>query len=469
VSSGGAYPGPPNPSIGRSIARLRRRWLLIGVVAMVLFSGMAGTVLGLRPQYQADGSLRVDGRQARIVGAEFLLSPLELDAETVQSEIQVLRSSDIASKVVARLGLQATEEFGHPQAPGLRERSVLAFRSALRNVWPSLDNVLPAPEERPTASATTLAVERLIATRTVEPAGRSRVILLGAVSRDPNRAADIVNTYIDVYLGQQIALKSAAARNSEAVLGRQIEVLQGEVRKADAAVESYRRSMGLYQFSDSSIVSRQLADLSDSLNKVTVARQEAEARVRELGAPLGGAVAAETLGNRLVQDLNVQESALQQREAELVTKFGPDHPAVAQVHAQLRNLEAKIRREVAKVGASLRVEVDVQRAKQAGLTEQVDWLQKKVAEYNDSSVQLRAMRQGADAARAQLEQSLKRQQEVRALATEPTSDGSLVSGARVPVTPSFPRTMPMLAVAAAASLGVAVLLALAIEGRNVAV
>lgn len=447
------------------IARLRRRWTFILLVAMLIFVPLACLILSLKPVYRADGAVRVDGRSARIVGGELLVSPLELDAETVQSEIQVLRSTDLAAAVVDRLELQKTAEFA-PTSPGLLSRAQQALNDVVLYLLPSIAPYLPPVPAAAAIDPMSLATLNLVASRSVEPAGRSRVILLSASSENPNRAAAIVNAFIDIYLAKQLSLKASAARDSEAVLLRQIESMRGEVAAAEEAVETYRRSMGMYQLNDTSIAARQLAALNDSLTTTTSLRQEAEAKLQQIKNPLGVGAVSEALNNRLLQDLNTQQATLREKQAELSARFGPNHPAIGQIAAQMREADDKIAQELNKVASSLRSDVAIQRAREVGLTEQIGRLQNDVGKYDQGSVRLRALQRVADADRVQLEQLLKRQQEVRALATEQTPDGSVVSVARVPVWPSFPQVKPMLAVAGLASLCLASLITLMAELRR---
>ena len=92
---------------------LRWRASLIGLVALatIVFAGVA--LLALPPKYKATTILLVDPRQPRVTQAE-VIAGIGADAAAVESQVELIESSAVARKVIARLSLDKDQDFARP-------------------------------------------------------------------------------------------------------------------------------------------------------------------------------------------------------------------------------------------------------------------------------------------------------------------------------------------------------------------
>src|SRR5215470_10209186 len=93
------------------LAILRWRASLIAVVtgATVLLA-VAGTVI-MPAKYKATTIVLVDPRQPRVTNSEAVISGIGSDAAAVESQVELIESSSLAGKVVAKLNLDQDSEF----------------------------------------------------------------------------------------------------------------------------------------------------------------------------------------------------------------------------------------------------------------------------------------------------------------------------------------------------------------------
>lgn len=77
----------------------RRRGLIASTIT-VLMVATGLTLLQITPRYTAVAQVMVDPRQTNVVDLEQVLSGLPANAETIQSEIEVLTSRNLASRVI---------------------------------------------------------------------------------------------------------------------------------------------------------------------------------------------------------------------------------------------------------------------------------------------------------------------------------------------------------------------------------
>src|SRR5262245_24408007 len=101
------------------LAVLRWRASLIAVVTVTMVILAAAATVIVPAKYKATTIVLVDPRQPRVTNSEAVISGIGSDAAAVESQVELIESSSLARKVVARLGLDQDPEFA---AASLLER-----------------------------------------------------------------------------------------------------------------------------------------------------------------------------------------------------------------------------------------------------------------------------------------------------------------------------------------------------------
>ena len=96
-------PGPLD--LHRLMRLLRWHMRMIATLVVVTVVG-AGVVLAiLPPKYKAVTVVLVDPRQPRVTASEAVLSGIGADAAAVESQVELIQSSALAKRVIAKLAL----------------------------------------------------------------------------------------------------------------------------------------------------------------------------------------------------------------------------------------------------------------------------------------------------------------------------------------------------------------------------
>ena len=395
--------------------------------------------------FQATALVMIEPRQSQVVEIESVLSGLPPGAETLNSEIQVIRSRRLADRVIEKLNLEADPEFN----PALRDKSLIA--SAIGWLREQKQNLLPKDEEDdssvllqadPEALKRAAIVSTLIAAVAVAPKEQSRVISVTVRSENGVKAARLANSLVDQYLVDQLEAKFEATKRANEWLQGRLEELRQVVEASERAVEDFRQEQGLVKGKDDvSLASAQVSELSSQIIIARARQAESVARlqkIEELTKRGGVESAADVLSSRLIQNLRERESDVLGRAAELSTQYGPKHPRMIAVRNEIRDLRAKIGAEVKKVVEGLRNEVEVAKAREKSLELSLQSLSGRVGQLNRKDVQLRALEREADANRTLLETFLNRFKETSAQNEFQTPDARVISAADIPTVPYFP-------------------------------
>jgi len=454
----------------------RRKGTLIGVT--MLGSIVAALVLlQMTPQFTSTATVMIDPRKDTVVNVEAVLSGLPADQESIESEIEVLRSRSLAERVIQKLQLFESPEYNSRLVPETGFQNFLKAihpRSLIPNSvleWLDLatsDTVLT--EEQLLEKERISVIDAHLKKLGVGRIGRSRVIAISITLADPALAASVANTVGDLYIVEQLEAKFEATRRATEWLDERLTGLRASVQKSERAVEAYRRTSGLTEGENVTFASQQATELNSQLILARSKRAEAQARLQQVAQLLRNSASvesvAEVLSSRLIQELRGQEAQIQRKAAELSQEFGEKHPRMINARAEIVDLRGKIAAEVKKIVQGLRNEVAVARAREDEMVRNMRGLETRVAGLNQSQVQLRALEREAKANRTLYETFLTRFKETNEQQEFQRPDARIISLADTPTVPSEPKKMLLLVVATMLSAGVGLMLVFLLEALD---
>ena len=474
--------GAPGLNLRQLLNILRRRIVLILGVMFLVTGGVALGVNQIVPLYQAETQIVVEGNRERLVKIESVVQGINPDYLTNETEAAIIASTEMAERVVKHLDLTKSPLFNPELAPPTRGAiaeikgaawswiagtilAPLGFTVETESGEPR--PVLPAsPEERERALAA-YAVPELLGGLKVLPSERSRVISVRFSSTDPRMAALVANGFADVYIKSQLSQKGEATDRAGDWLSGRLTELGQRVVEAERRHEEFRRKSGIIEVGGANILAQQIGSLNTELVVARTKRAESEARyqqVQKLVVEARGGMesSAFVLDSSLIQALRSQESGIQRKIAELRTQVRDQHPKMILAQSELADLRQKIAEEVQKIGASLGSEVQIARVRESNLQAEVNRLQSRVLEQNQSEVRLRALESEVKASKQLYETFLTRLKETKVQEDAQQPDARIINRASVPGGPFYPRKnlAILTAVLASALLGVAAALLL---------
>jgi capsular exopolysaccharide synthesis family protein len=442
----------------------RRKALIAGTVALL---SIAATIIlfQIPPRYTANSQVLIESRGSSMVNIGELVAGLGVDTETIESEMEVIKSRRLAERVIDKLKLNKDPEFNAKlQPPGFFDQ-ILDFRAYVPKEW--LATVLgeedtTLSEDEIKAKEKTAIIDAFLEKLEVNRQGFSRVISIVYTSENPNTAAKITNTLADSYILDQLEAKFEETRRTTEWLNEKISGLRQKVDDSEHAVQTFRREAGLLEGTAGPLVTEQISALNSQLIMARTARAEAEARlaqVSRLVRSAGGAgSAADVLDSPIIQSLVQQESLVKRKVAEYSQEFGERHPKMITARAELEDIQAKIATEVNKVVQGLRNEVGVAQAREATLEKNLEQVKIELGQSNNAEVRLHALQRESEADKALLETFLAQfeQKSAEQDIKSQRPDARVISYADAPSVPSFPKKkiILVLVVVASALLGV---------------
>ena len=387
---------------------LARRKLQIFAVFIILTSIVVFVVSQIAPLYTGTAELVFEAQPAATVDFEAALRGQPHDEASILSQIEVLRSRNLALKVVQDLQLDTEPEFN----VSLREQSEISlFIGSLRQYLVQL--LIESPpeqtltEEQIRQRELERVVDVFLEKISVSQQGESRVVTVNFTSEDPELAAAGANAIVDFYLIEQLEGRFDTVRRASSWLADRVLQLRENLETSEESVEQYRQKFGLLRGEQFTLLAEQISDLNAQLTEARVQRTQAEtelSQAKRLRVSGGGfASAAQVLESGLIQDLRAQESALERQEAELSQEYGPRHPLMINVRAEQQKLQRRIAGEISKIYASVESRLKVAQARETAIADDLQRLKEQMAQADSSSIGLRMLEREAEANRVMLE------------------------------------------------------------------
>ena len=444
----------------RQLAGVFWRGSPIIVVCAVLATLIAVAFIWVTPPlYHARAELLIDPRQKRTIENE--VSPTGLGSSAVgadtlllDSQIAIMRSQAVLGRLIEEEGLTRDPEFAGSGGQSL----VATLKNIAKGIvyGPQFDhwNALSDFDRANANLREKLQIERQ---------RNTYVIAVSMTSRNPQKAARIANRVTEIYIAE--SNRNAANSTMEAAesLYSRLSELSESALLAARRVEDYRRDNGLIGVQNILVVEQQLQNLNGQLSESRGREKEALAilnRVEAAGA-FGVADAGsdnDVLQSQVMAELQTAYAEVEATEAELAVSLLPGHPRLIELRERKGALKQSIDGEYGRILARLKVNYEAAAENSRSLLAEVESLQQRLAESNESSVELQELQRQADASQDVYQSFLTRSKEAAEQIGIPNSTAIMISEAYPATRPAYPVVKLILPAAAVLGLvlGVAI-------------
>ena len=367
------------------LRKLWRRKLLLAAVAFLGTAAAAAIVLRMPVYYVAHAFVVIGDPYAKpfpSYGAQQGGGQGSLpDTSAVQTEVEVIKSPQLAIEVIRDLKLQDNPEFNARatnEQPGL----VGKIREWLSQSW--VKDWLAAPLATTDARADAAAelsqtIDNFLGRLRVGIKQNSRMVDISFESSDPRLAMQVTNAMADRYVTNQLELRLQSAQQVSVWLKQRIGNLQTKVESAEKAVEEFRAKARLFSTPGpggaTPLLLKQMTDVSAELANAQTARAALEARLNQLRAPSQGKgrpnTTTDIIESSTMKALDTQEADAQQRLGEALATFGERHPTTIGLRERLRQVQGAKNAEAARVGTSVENELKIAQMKERDLSDQI--------------------------------------------------------------------------------------------------
>ena len=427
------------------VATFRRRLRLFGATVAVVLAGVLIVTLEQTPRYTATSYVMIDTRKRDVAKIDEVLSGLPTDSSAVDTEVEILKSRSLAGRVAQDMHLDRDPEFN----PALRKPTLLAAVLAAPDALlhkaspPIAARYLDDQKALTERKANDRVVDSVLKRLKVSRQGLTYVIGIDVTSVSQAKAADIANTFAADYLLEQLEAKFDATKQASAWLNDRLGELRGQVEQAENAVAAYRSANGLMSAVGSNLTEQEVSNLNQQLALAQADEAQQAAKVRtarqQLAAGSNGEDVGAALDSEVVKGLRAQSAQVSGELADLETKYGARHPEVQRKSRQLEDIKSQIQQEINRSISNLDAQAQVARQRVESIQSSLGRARGTLAGNNAASVRLNELERTATSVRTLYESFLNRFKETTTQQGMEDSDSRVVSKAKIPNEPSFPK------------------------------
>ena len=443
----------PEVDLHRLIAAFRRRLRLFLAVAAVIFVAVAIFTLQTTPKFTAVSNVMLDPRKETVTNVQDVLSGLPPDSAVVDTEVEVLKSRQLAERVVDTLKLEKDPEFNKKlRKPGPIQMVVGGVATLFKAASPD-----GRPSQLEAQREHEAVVDEVLDHLRVNRSGLTYVINVSFSSTSPVKAAQIANTFADRYLTEQLEARFDATRQANQWLNERLSQLKVQVQDAEAAVAQYKIANNLMSASGATLTEQEISNYNQQVADARAKLAEDEARLntarQQLARGSSGDDLGEALGSQVIQKLREQRVEISGRVADLSGRYGPRHPEMLKAQRELADIDSQIEAEIQRIISNLQARVEVSRERVGSIQGSLSTARGALAGNNRASVRLNELERNAEAVRTLYESFLNRFKETSAQNGGETTDARIVSRAKIPTGPSAPNVPLNLALGLVLGLG----------------
>jgi len=420
---------------------LRQQYLIV-LVTLLLTTSLGVIYLTVaRPSYTAVATMLIDTRKTQFLQQQPTYSDAQVDSASIESQIRVLQSDDVALAVIKNLQLTDDPEFiGKNSAATAYDR----MRTAL------------------TALKSRLEVRRDALSYIIEVRFRSY---------DAKKAARIANAIVDAYIVDQLDAKYQSTLRASDWLEGRIRDLRDKASTAEQAVVDYQRDHNIVVV-DNSLNNHSVVDpagktaseqrVSELNSQLLIAREKvAEARAKldriqsVLSSDSAGSLdttVTDALNNDVVSKLRTQYLDLASKEHDWAARYGKDHLAVVNLRNQMAEINAAITDQVKQIAGTYKSNFEIEKQHAEEAQRAYDEAVAQAEQNNQSKVVLNDLVSKAKTYRDLYENFLQRYMESVQEQSFPITEARLISPALPPLVKSSPKTLLTLAICAAVGI-----------------
>jgi capsular exopolysaccharide synthesis family protein len=447
-----ADPEPEESVVSRYAAvLLRRRWLVLGAIAVAMAVGLAVTLL-MTPLYEASTRLEINRLGAQIVNVRDVEpETTSVDQEFYQTQYGILQSRALAERVARELRLADDANFF-----ALFDASELA-----EELQPGQGARAAGGRERRQRAAVDILLDNV----EISPIRLSKLVDISWTSPDPALSARIANAWASSFIQHNLSRRYEATAFARRFLEERLGQLRGRLEESERELVNYASAEALINVPtgapaaeggappERSLTAESLSALNTELAQAQADRIRAESRL-ERG---GGGASTEALANPTINTLRQRRAEAAAEYQRLMVQFEPGYPVARALAAQIEQLEQSIAREEARVQRSIGTTYQASVQREQAIRRQLEGLKQSFIDQRRRGIQYNIFQRDVDTNRQLYDALLQRYKEIGVAGGIGENNVLVVDNAEVPRNPSRPRPVInlLLALLVGTALGVA--------------
>ncbi|MGJ0486519.1 MAG: GumC family protein [Methylomicrobium sp.] len=442
----------------RVIRQYQWRIFLLAIVVTVL-AGLF--VFSMKPVYRSSATLLVEGKQGNLLSIEDVYAMDMSRAEYFQTQFEIIKSPDLARKVIRSMKLAA-----HPEFEELKPEN------KSQPFWKDWLALLPAltPEESESkdtdeaVKAEEGLVKEFLERLTVKPRIKTQLVDVSFDANDPKLAQGVVNALGERFIESGLEARMEDTRKSAEWLSERLQSLKDRLSESENRLQDYLAKENLVDLEGVLTLStKEIEQNTQTLAAVRQARFEAENLYSKIKSGKRLDQILEVLQDPVVMDLKSKDAELARKESDLAERYGPEHPAMVAVHSERDSLKDLLEKQVMSIASSIKSRYEIARANEQAVLGSIENNKFQVQHISRKQTRLSELQREVESNKKLYETFINRFKEANEAAELSSANIRFVDKASIPIEPVKPKKKMILALTFVGMIFMGVLIAFLLD------
>ncbi len=409
---------------------MRRKWIVLAFFVSVVVTVTLSTFM-MKPLYKSSVTLRIDKEDPNVLTFKDVYQIERADEDYYQTQYQVLRSRNIAKRVIRKLNLDQHPEF-LPSSGTSVKSAILGFLSPSGGEGDD-----PIMEDGVETRLIDAFGERL----EVTPERKSQLVKVSFISHDFKLSKKVSNTIAETYIDFNIESKFDATQRARKWLQGQIEIMKAKVETSEEKLNEYSAGNEMIFLDENkdkeSLLTQKLSELSTALSEATADRIQKEAiynQIKESGAenPI-------VSDNPLILGLKNEYATLEAEYSNQLKIYKPEYPKMKSLKSQMVAISKRIQEEKGNIIKSIESDYNAALKREEYLAQAFVDEKNRALDFQRRTVQYQILKREVDTNKELYINLLQRLKEVGVSATMTATNIQILDRAELPRAPFKPK------------------------------
>ncbi len=442
----------------------KHKWSILGPAFIITV--LAGLVVSvMNPVYRSTATLIIEAQQPKVLSIEEISGVNSSTENYIQTQIETLKSRDLARRVINKLKLSERPEFAEwLEDPPLWRKS-LSWLHALVDYWLSALTKQKDAGFANDGEQDEALIATFLSNLTVTPRMKTQLVDVSFDSRDPQLARQIVDSLGEAFINRSVEERTDITRMAAQWLENHLQTLRDKYTESEKRLQDYLEKENLIDLQGVlTLTGKQIEGNTTHLGDAQKARVEAESlynKVRSLNDKIYNSVEVvpEIFDDAGVRDLKQKEAEVSRKLSELAERYGPEHPSMVAARSELESLRASLKKQIASVVSGIKNRSEVVRANELAALRSLEVNRGQVQDIGVKQVRVRELEREVESNIRLYEMFFNRFQETSEAADLNAANIHFVDHASNPILPTEPQKARIIGVSFAGALFMGVLLA----------
>jgi succinoglycan biosynthesis transport protein ExoP len=453
-----AAPAPdiasPEQQYASFVAFVRRQAPVIVFVMLLTLALATVYIFTTPPRYTGEAVMIIDTHKSNLFQQQNSLGfDPPVDTAMVDSQVEILKSENIALSVIRDLHLTDDPEFVGSSG---------GLIGAVFGLVSSVTSLFVPDEPSSELALTRKALQHFENALRIKRVGLTYVIDIDYESLSPERAAQIANAIADAYVVDALESKYQSTKRAAVWLQERLKELRAQATAADRAEVDFKAKNNIVDTGGRLLNEQQLAELNSALILAQAQTAEAKARTDRVQQILqkenqnsrfeDTATVTDTLHDDVITRLRQQYLDISARESDWSTRYGHDHLAAVNLRNQMAEIRKSIDDELRRIAETYKSDYEIAKSREDAVQKGLNNIISQSNDTNQAQITLRELDSTAQSYRAMADNFLQQYMMSVQQQSFPITESRLITQATPPSNKSHPRTLLVLAIATAGGM-----------------